>query len=520
MSNPTATRDHAAEDPAFRADTLADSVVLLLVWTVAQRLIGFCRAILFCRWLDPAVLGQWDMALGFLMLAAPVSVLALSSSFGRYVEYYRRRRQLRTLLVRTAVATGLLACASVTVIASAPRWFSRLIFGTPDEIGLVWLLAGSLLAVVAYHYFVNLLNALRNVRLISAMQVVNSLAFAGLGILLVWSWRATAASAIVAFGAASAISAAFGLGWLVRRWELLPGDGPPPPHRELWSKLVPFAASVWLASLLANLFELADRYMIVHYLPGTAEQALAQAGNYHTSRVLPLLLVSVASLLSPVITPHLTHDWEQGRRDRVSMRLNLYLKLLCTAMSVGAVAILLAAPLLFDIVFQGKFSGGLAVLPGTLTYCVWFGTSMVAQNYLWCAEKARLGSLALLAGLSVNVGLSLLLLPSLGLKGAPIAAGAAHLVALVLILGFSRRLGFRSDPGTWIVLSVPVVFWLGPWATMAVLIAIVFEAISTNRILTAEEKGHLLQAWLRYRQRFLTTAAWWRSSSRGRAPGK
>ena len=131
-----------------------------------------------------------------------------------------------------------------------------------------------------------------------------------------------------------------------------------------------------------------------------------------------------------------------------------------------------------------------------------------------------MGSLALLAGLSVNVGLSLLLLPSLGLLGAPVAAGAAHLVALVLILGFSRRLGFRSDPGTWIVLSVPAVFWLGPWATMAVLIAIVFEAITTNRILTAEEKGHLLQAWLRYRQRFLTTAAWWRSLSRGRAPGK
>ncbi len=65
-----------------KIETLAQSVTLLLAITVVQRAIGFARGVLLCRWLDPDELGQWDLALGFLMLAAPVAVLGLPGSFG------------------------------------------------------------------------------------------------------------------------------------------------------------------------------------------------------------------------------------------------------------------------------------------------------------------------------------------------------------------------------------------------------------------------------------------------------
>ncbi len=68
----------------------------------------------------------------------------------------RQRGQLRTLLARTAVATAVLVSLSAAAIACVPRWFSELIFGTPDEVVTVWLVAGSLLAVVAFHFFVSL----------------------------------------------------------------------------------------------------------------------------------------------------------------------------------------------------------------------------------------------------------------------------------------------------------------------------------------------------------------------------
>ena len=124
--------------------------------------------------------------------------------------------------------------------------------------------------------------------------------------------------------------------------------------------------------------------------------------------------------------------------------------------------VLICAPFLFNTVLGGKFSGGLEQLPLTLVYCTWFGTLAVAQNYLWCAEKAWLSSVALLVGLLVNVSLDLVLLPRVGLHGAVIATTAANFMALLLIYLLNGRLGMRIDRGTWILAAVPMLLWLGP----------------------------------------------------------
>ena len=486
----------------LRTDTLADTVLVLLSLSVIQRLVGFCRAILFCRWLEPDELGQWDMAFNFLLLAAPVSVLALTGSFPRYAEHYLRRGQLRTVLRRTAVACAVLGAASAVLIHLAGRWFSQLVFGTPERTDLIAVLAVALLATIAMHYFVDLFSALRNVRLISGLYLANSLIFAALGIGLLLGWQCTALSVVVAYAGAAALAAAGGMFWLVRNWRAIPGDAAPPPHRELWSKLLPFAAWTWLSSMMANLFAIADRCMIVHYSPGATSGALAQVGEYHSARVLPTLLVSIAMILAPMITAHWSHDWEAGRRDRVRARLNLALKLFGFGLAIAAAGILLVAPPLFRGFFQGKFSGGLAVLPWTLTYCVWFAAIIIAQTYLLCRERAYLSSIALFVGLAVNVGLNLLLLPRLGLLGAVLATTAANLVVLLLIATFNHRLGFRMDFGACLVLAVPLLFCAGPWVTLAVLAAIFLEACNSERVLSSEEKRELTQGAAEYWRRF------------------
>ena len=216
--------------------------------------------------------------------------------------------------------------------------------------------------------------------------------------------------------------------------------------------MLPFTAWLMMINLLTSLFDLADRQMIVHCSAGNA---LAEVGNYRSSRIVPLLLASVTAMIAAVATPHLACDWEAGRRGRVSAQMNLLLKVLAAALTAGAVLVLAAAPLLFQIAFRGKYAGGLAVMPWTLIYCIWFGLTIVAQKYLWCAERAGLVGLALLLGLAVNVGLNLLLLPRLGLLGAVLATAAANFVALMVVVAISRRLGFRVDLGTWVALLLP-----------------------------------------------------------------
>jgi polysaccharide transporter, PST family len=486
----------------WRTDSLLQSVVLWLVLIAVQRMVGFVRAILFCRWLDPAQLGLWDMAFGFLMLAGPLAMLALPGTFGRYAEYYRLRGQLRPFLVRTSAACILLTLAAVLLIVFFRRTFSELIFGCPGQTRLVMLVAAALLAVGAYNYFISLMTALRKVRLAAAMEFINGVLFAVLGIALVLTWRCDSAGVVIAYGGSCLLSVLPVAWWVKEAWKSSPAEFEPLPRRNLWAKLVPFAAWILMINTLTNLFGIADRYMIVHFAPGSHEETLAMVGQYHSSRVVPLLLVSVASMLATVLLPHLSHDWESGRRAQVSRRLNLFLKLLAYGLMTASAAVLFVAPWLFGVAFQGKFAGGMAVLPWTLAYCVWFGVALVAQQYLWCAERAGLAGLALAAGLAINVAMNLVLLPRFGLLGAVLAATAANLVALSLILAFAGLVGFRAHRGLWIILGLAPAICLGPAVTTALLLAVALEAVRSDRILTREERLQLAHGLKHYWHNF------------------
>ena len=113
------------EPAAARSDTLAQSVVLMLGLIVAQRLIGFVRTVLFCRWLDPIELGEWDMALAFFSLAAPLAVMGVSGSFGRYVEHFRQARQLQSFIRKVTLFTGVALVIWSSVLLLRPDWVSR-----------------------------------------------------------------------------------------------------------------------------------------------------------------------------------------------------------------------------------------------------------------------------------------------------------------------------------------------------------------------------------------------------------
>jgi O-antigen/teichoic acid export membrane protein len=487
----------------WRTDSLVHSVVLWLALMAVQRAVGFLRAILFCRWLDVGQLGLWDMTFGFLMLAGPLAMLALPGTFGRYAEYYRLRGQLRPFLARTAAACILLTLAAVTLIVLFRDEFSRLIFGSSRQTELVILTAGVLIAVAAYNYFISLLTALRIVRLAATMEFLNGVLFAALGIGLLLTWRCDSASVVMAYGGSCLLSIA-AVSWQVKAaWKSSPADIEPLPRRSMWSKLIPFAAWILSINMLTNLFGIADRYMIIHFATGPVEERLALVGQYYSSRVLPLLLVSVASMMATVLLPHLCHDWESGRRDQVARRLNLFLKLLAFGLMAASGAVLFVAPWLFGVAFQGKFAAGMAVLPWTLAYCVCFGVAVVAQQYLWCAERASLVGLALGAGLAVNIALNLALLPRLGLLGAVLAASAANLIALVLILVFARLAGFQIHRGLWIILGLAPAICLGPWVTLGVLLVIALETIRSDKLLTREEKHQLSESIKHYWSNFI-----------------
>lgn len=487
-----------AEQPALeaaprlpRAETLAASVIIMLMMTVAQRLIGFGRGVMFCRWLSAEELGQWDVAMAFLNLAAPLAVLGLPSSFGRYVEYFRARGQFHTFLRRTTLVAALAAVLATALVFVARTWFAQLIFGTGERADVVVWLAVCLAAIILHNFLTALFIAVRTYRIVTLLQFLQSLGFAVFSLALLVVFPLGARSVVIGFAVATGLSCLAAIGWLVRLTTAEADAAAPLAPRSFWAKLAPFAAWMWVTNLVGSLFELIDRYMIVHHGGMTASEAMSQVGNYHTSRIVPLLFVAVAGLLASLMTPHLAQDWEVGRRRSVVRRLNLTLKILSLSLLGASIFVLFSAPLLFGVAFQNKFQGGLAVLPCTLAYGAWFGTFAVAVNYLWCAERASLASLPLVFGLLLNIGLNLVLLPRYGLSGAVWATTIANLAALMLVYRFSSASGMRVDRGTWLISLAIGALCFGPWVALAVFAIIVRRALVGHRLFTRREKLEL-----------------------------
>jgi O-antigen/teichoic acid export membrane protein len=151
------------------------------------------------------------------------------------------------------------------------------------------------------------------------------------------------------------------------------------------------------------------------------------------------------------------------------------------------VAVLWISPWLFRYAYAGQYDEGFKVMPWTLTYCVWYGMLLVAQNYIWCAERMKLGTLPLAIGLMVNVAINLALIPAWGLLGAVVATTISTGLALAVLYWINHRAGMQLQAGMLLLSVAPIALCAGPWAatlTFGFLVA----ALPFSKMLVTEQE--------------------------------
>ena len=121
-------------------------------------------------------------------------------------------------------------------------------------------------------------------KLVSLVELANSVLFGVLGIALLCGGQRTAGAMVVAYCGSCLLCALGASAWLARSWRSFAQETVRVPHSEFWSRVLPLAAWILVLNLLWNLFDVVDRYMIVHFTPGSAAEALAEVGNYRSSR--------------------------------------------------------------------------------------------------------------------------------------------------------------------------------------------------------------------------------------------
>ena len=490
---------------ATRVDSLAFSLFFALGLTVMQRAIGLSRSILFCRLLTEEQLGQFSLITSFCCLAAPIAVLGLPGCFGRYVAHYRSRKELRSFLSKITGLTIVTSVGCLGGLACMPKTVSWMVFRTEEHVDLVVLFLPLIAAVVASNFCYELMESMRQVRLVSWMRFLASFSFAALGVGLVAFMSDAVVAVSVAFMVSCVLVCLPAAYYLSKHWESIGAENPNQVgYVSLWSKLAPFAAWLWVANLMHHLFETSDRYMLLHFSEVGAERAQALVGQFHSGRFIPMLLVGLATLLSGILMPYLSTHWEAGRREVVGQWIRLAIKLLTIGFTFISLVILACSPLLFDWVLQGRYNEGLSVLPITMAYCIWIGVAALAQDYLWVAEKGRLPSLALLIGLVTNVTANALLVPRFELVGAVVGTAIAHSAVLLLLYAFNVRNGWKADQGVVLLFFLPIVLCLPTWIAWLVTLLLAGAMWKTNLVLDPRERDELMTALSEGRHKLLS----------------
>lgn len=414
----------------------------MLLMTVVQRAIGFFRSIWLCRLLDDTVVGQWSMVVGFITMATPLMMLGFSGAMPRFVERYRLAGQLPKFLVRVLMGTLIGSSVLMTTFLLAPQSIGWLIFRERSSTSLVLNIGLALLATLVFNFIIELVGSLRQVRTVSLMQFLQGvgLTIIGLGTLYLGGGLS---ELVQSYSISTAIAAIPGIWILLRDWSGLPSSESEFDSKQMWKSLLPYAAALWVMNLLTNTFELSDRYMILHLISGGDEAAKAAVGQYHSGRLIPMLLTSLATMFSGVLLPYLTADWEAGKTEAVQRRVDQGLYGLSFGFTVCAAITLAVSPILFNELLQGRYKDGLAIQPIAFTFCIWAAMVTIAQNYLWVRERGALMGWTLAAGLAVNVALNFWWLPIYGLIGAVAATLVANAVVMIGT-GFAMvRVGYQ-----------------------------------------------------------------------------
>jgi polysaccharide transporter, PST family len=482
----TALQATAPKQSSF-GDSFVHGVLLMLVINVGQRVVGLLRNLGFCQFLSDADLGLWALANSFFVISAPFAVLGLPGSFGKFVEHYRQRGSLRTYLTRVVyICVGSTLILAALMICFRDR-FSWMIYGESFSFSVIAWTAITMVAQVGYNIAFDVTISLRQVRVTSRMQFATGTSFAILGIACL-----SVGGHWTVLLPCYAIACLLGMG--VGLWSVWKNCSEqfvacePLTQRALWPRILPFAVALWAANLLANSFELSDRYMLLHFSNGSESVGQALVGQYYCGRIIPNLMTSIALMLGGVLLPYLSADWEAGRPQHIQRRMQQVLSmvsLLFTAIAIGA---LLISPVLFKFVFEDRYRGAESILGLSLVQCIWASVHIIGSSYLFCAERANRHSINLVLGLFVSVGLNWFLIYHYGLIGAVTSTLIANLAVMFLTFRSMHQFGCPIERRTILFAVLPAVLLLGPTISAIVVVGLFFIASRTEWLLSKEDR--------------------------------
>jgi len=497
--------------------SMADSLGVYVPAMVFQKAIGLLRVLLFAHILREAQAqyGLWGLAMMVFSLAAPVATLGANHGLTRYASLYEASGQLSAFYRRLRWGCVILAAAVTGVMLLASRQITSWVFASGraadgityhQQMQVCWVTLANVLAGALYFNMLALAAGLRAYRIVSAVELLFSLALTVVGVAVLAVWPA-AMALLLGHLACLVISLVAGMVLLDRAiYDLAArsrsaspqagepaaagvSDEPPGPGGAM-RKVFGFG----LVAMVGNMLWLAAQY--VSFYLTNRRFTKADAGVFAVFMQFGQVVLLAGNAAWAVIFSHVAGGWESGDRKEAVGRLETAFKAVTLVLTAMALAVYAAGPVWVKLL-PPQYRTGLCLLGGLLMFFQAMANFSLVTVIARLRERPGLIALAAVASIAANVALAVWWMPKFayGPLGAAWAAGAGVYVGSGLVTVAYFLIGrIRLHPASCLLLASPVVLALPAWMGLATWAVLATAAVWTHWFFAADERRMIRSA--------------------------
>jgi O-antigen/teichoic acid export membrane protein len=418
--------------------------------------------------------GIMNLVAATLTVSVALGKVGVQHSILRYESEIRAGKGRYTMpQLYSTTQLGMLATAVLvmTVVLVGARVVPISWLGDPRVRGLFSIASFLIIVQVSESGFINFLRAEQQTTLLMKYQVAKK--YLGLGLILfaVLVLSGTLAS----FYTASLVSEAVAVGVLAvilfrTGTRPLPAVAQfsPPLYRELLGFGIPMMIGYELSGII---LAVGDRYVIAGML-GETPLGLYGAAYNLCQYVQAVLITSVGQAIMPIYMRMYDEKGPEETSAFITRSLRTYF-LLAAPVVAGFSSV---GPELLPALASEKYAAAATILPWVVTGMVVDGTNAMLGAGLFIHRKTRVIMAIVMSGAAFNIGLNLLLVPRIGIRGAAIAT---------LVSYSGTALSLRIAGRRFLSVSLPWLTFLRAGVAAGIMYMAIRHVFPGGRLLTA-----------------------------------
>lgn len=493
-----------------RAKNIVQGLGSLTVQNLATALLGLVFSIALVRLLSPTQYGVYSGLVVVLGLAGTIATMGLNQSVARYLAFLQRQDESTSwVAARKIIYIALLLTVIVTAVYSLITPELSLYFSKTTRWTGTFLLAGAWLFLTPLSGVCQgIVQGLRKYALLAKMLLISKVVMVTFAIGVLYFYR-NIDVAIIAWVALSVIM----IGWTLSltRSKLQSSKGV-----FKYSTVLKYTYPLGIAATITLVASSADLVVVAGYLNPIS------LGVYNVAVTISTVLTTL--FVAPLMTTLLPELSSSTREDDISNGMRLAFRFLVLGVLPGSFLVAATSKQLIDLFSGGKgvYFAGTPSLELIAFFYIFYGIQLILVVMFQAIGKTMYAMIVGVATAATDIGVSMVLVPRIGLLG---AASAKVSVAIVgALIGFYLGRSFLKslkEPGFYAksmlsaVIPFSVTFALSYYVSIRLVTlipyAFVFGAVflfclRLFRLLTDEDKvfiTHLLPKFLHRFVRYL-----------------